>query len=224
MNLSELFAHNYQELSAVAHRIVRKKDYRRADELLSTTYLTIHEKATAGTVLVPGEHGEFVKWFSRCMKNYFKWPNSDFNTVRSNESLTIDSDIASGHRNDNQQKFLDTGYSNRYDELLTDHDAQKEIELSVEETNDFTKELIEISSSMKRERALQYIEVIEFKRTLPAHEVILFELYFEKEMSTRDIAREYSTTGHTINYQSINKMINAIKQKINNYQWKQSVS
>jgi hypothetical protein len=222
VSLERLFTHNYEYLNTVAVRITRKKDYRLAPDLLNSTYLTIHEKASRGQCLIPGENEEFVRWFSNCMKNYFKWPNSDFNKVHQpKEHLFVDGSFNSRH----EWKITDTSGSWRINqtssELIVDEDALKDIEIQTEETNDFTKELIEISSSLGKAKTLRYIEVVEFKRSLQAHEAILFELYFEKEMSTRDIAKEYSTEFHTINYQSINKMVNTIKQKINNYKWTQ---
>lgn len=205
MSLRDLFTYNYDYLNTVAQRITRKRDYRQAPELLSTTYLTIHEKAKAGTILIPGENDEFVKWFCKCMKNYYRWPNSNFNKTHSRDNIVC---------------HIDTYYEERASDFLVDEDALRDIEIQTEETNDLTKELIDISSSLGRDKTLRYIEVIEFKRTLESHESILFELYFEKEMSTREIAKEYSMEFNTINYQSINKMINIIKTKINNYKWK----
>lgn len=203
MTLSELFTYNYTYLNTVAKRITRCKNVHMAADLLNDTYLVIHEKQEAG-LKVPENNDEFVKWFSKCMSNYFKWPNSSFNKLfNSKESLTIDN-----------------GYFQRNDERLIDQDALRDIEILVEDTNDFTKELFEISSSMGAIKTLKYIELVEFKRTLPSHEKILFELYYEKELSTRDIATLYSSPVHKMNYQSVNNMVNKIKDKINTYKWK----
>lgn len=215
MSLSRLFTNNYEYLSTVARRITRCKDVAMAPDLISETYLNLSEKQTE----YPGTDEEFVKWFSKCMKNYFVWPNSSFNVLyNSKETLTLDQ--GEKHYNSNAQLHLDTGYVNSYIELITDEDALNNIEIQVEGTNDFTKELIDISSCLGKIKTLKYIELVEFKRTLPPYESILFELYFEKELSTRDIARIYSDEIHKMNYQSVNKMVNSIKNKIKTYKWK----
>lgn len=220
MSLAKLFTDNYDYLNTVAKRITRCKDIRMAPDLLNSTYMVIHEKKEKG-LFVPSESEEFVKWFSKCMKNYFKWPNSEFNSSYTpNEHLIVDEDFVC-----KKGKFSDNHHSDscrlRFDERIIDEDALKNIEVSVEQANDFTKELIEISSSLGKNKTLKYIELVEFKRTLPAHQAILFELYFEKELSTRKIADLYSIEGNTMNYQSVNIMVNEIKSKINTYKWKQ---
>jgi RNA polymerase sigma factor (sigma-70 family) len=196
VNLSELFTNNYEYLNTVAKRITRCKNVRMAPDLLSETYINLSNKETH----VPDDNEEFVKFFCKCMKNYFIWPNSSFNKLYESEAVELD-DFKLAR--------------------LTDPEAQREIEISVEQTNDFTKEIIEISSSMGKAKTLKYIELVEFKRDLPPHEQILFELYFEKELSTRKIASMYSDEAHKMNYQSINQFVNVIKRKIDNYQWKQ---
>lgn len=217
MTLAELFTNNYEYLNTVAKRITRCKDHRMAPDLLNSTYLVVHEKHEKG-MYIPETDEDFVKWFSKCMKNYFVWPNSEFNeTYSPKEELKIDASFAHydsfRNKDDTERQSVPI--------LLVDQDALRNIEVSVEQANDFTKELIEISSSLGKIKTLQYIELIEFKRTLPPHEAILFELYFEKELSTRKIAELYSDDLNIMNYQSVNQMVNTIKSKIENYKWKQ---
>lgn len=222
MNLAEAFTNNYEYLHTVARRITRKKDINRAGDLLSTTYIELFERQQSGKLETIRD---FVKFFCKAMKNYHDWPNSEFNKMfNPKERLTIDQPTTSlnSHKTSNTANgFTVTGgHPNKYIELIIDENALKEIEIQTEGTNDFTKELIEISSNLGKEKTLKYIELVEFKRTLPSHEAILFELYFEKQMSTREIATEYSMGPNKINYQSINKMINIIKQKIETREWK----
>lgn len=218
--LAKLFSDNYNYLNTVAIRITRHKDPEMAPDLLSETYLNLSEKGT----VVPSNNEEFVKFFCTCMKNYFTWPNSSFNKLyQPKEFLTLDNDFyLMDNAKSNQQKYLDSFYSNKHSELVIDEDALKNIEINAEQTNDFTKELFEISSSMGREKTLKYIEVIEFKRSLPPHENILFDLYFEKELSTRGISSMYSDQVNKLSRISVNRMINKIKTKIKNHKWNSS--
>lgn len=230
MTLSQLFTNNYEYLNVVAKRITRKRGIEKAPELINETYLNLAEKQTP----VPVDNEEFVKFFSKCMKNYFTWPNSSFN-----KSMKLD--VNEGDRKKvyenlyyKNNRYAEVRYQNRSEDNfrgeldtnpkgmdgIVDEDAMNDIEIQVEGTNDFTKELLEISSTLGKTKTLKYIELVEFKRSLPDYESILFELYFEKDMSTRDIAKKYTDESHYINYQTINNMVKEIKTKINNYRWK----
>lgn len=196
ITLAQLFTNNHEYLNTVATRITRCKDRSLAPELISCTYLYLVEKNKE----VPNKNEDFVKFFSTYMKNFFEWPNSDFNkSINTREYLTID-----------EHEFQ-----------IPDESALIDIELMAEETNEFTKKIIEISSNIGKDKTLKYIETVEFKRTLSEPDKILFELYFEKELSTRKIATLYSDEVHKMNYQSVNQMVNKIKTKINKYKWKQ---
>ena len=189
MTLGELFSHNYQYLALVAKRITRRKNIKLANDLINQTYLDIHDKE------YPKNGDEFIKWFSKCMKNRYVWKNSNFNK---NTQLIAGNELPE----------------------QSDPTAQADIELSTEETNDTTKELIEVSSGMKKERVLKYIEVIEFKKSLPLHEQYLFDLYFNNDLSTRKISKQLSEeTGYDMHFKRINSMVNEIKAKIK-LKWK----
>lgn len=168
----------------------------KAIDLISETYCNV---ATCNTS-TPAADQEFVKWFSKCMKNRFIWPDSSFNKIYRPKE----------YPSEHIQEFL-----------AVDTDSVTDIELGVEDTNEATRELIDISSSLGKKRTLKYIEVIEFKRSLLEYEKILFELYFEKDLSSRRIAEMYSDGVHKMNYQSVNSMVNIIKTKIKKYEWKQ---
>lgn len=131
------------------------------------------------------------------MKNRYVWPNSNFN-----KATRINS--------------IDYG-----DFDVPDQDALNNIQLAVEETNEATKELIEVSSGMKKDRVLKYVQVVEFKNALPPHEKELFELHFNNQLSSRKISEKLlQETGLKMNYQNINKMVNGLKQKINQQKWR----
>lgn len=217
MSLAKLFTNNYDYLNTVAKRITRSRDQRMAPDLLNSTYLVMHEKGCPEFKT----DEDFIKWFCKCMKNYFQWPNSDFNRYYKEDAVSIDCQFRVNNEVLGDDRISEQKASNRIDEAIVDQGALRDIELYVEQANDFTKELIEISSSLGKNKTLKYIELVEFKQGLPPHESILFELYFEKELSTRKIADLYSIEGNVMNYQSVNLMVNAIKSKIKTYKWKQ---
>lgn len=213
MRLDEAVNKNFGYLTIVAKRITQSKNVRMASDLVSETYLALSEK------VIPEDNDEFIKWFSKSMKNQFRWSKSEFNKIyQPKEFTTLDKH---SHHNQNQQKHLDGGYINSFNDLIVDEDAQRNIYLQCEQTNDFTKELFEISSSLGRAKTLKYIELIEFKRSLPPHESVLFDLYFQKELSTRNISSMYSDEYNKLSRISVNKMVNKIKDKIKTHQWKE---
>lgn len=55
-----------------------------------------------------------------------------------------------------------------------------------------------------------------FKKSLPLHERYTFELYYEHNLSTRQISKELN---YEITYLTINEFVNNIKTKIKKYQW-----
>lgn len=196
MTLQALVSNNYPHLQKVARRIASRKDYRLAGDLLSETYRDVYEKKSK----FPEGNEEFVRWFSKCMHNQFRWSFSEFNKLTKVRE-TLDIEIQ--------------------DNTAADPDAILDVELSAEGINEATMQMIEISSSLGKTKTLQYIEVLEFKRGLADYEKILFELYFESRLSTHVIATMYSDDTHKINWKSINKLVKSIKTKIKNYQWKQ---
>lgn len=190
--LANLFSENHKEIYKVAKRITNRRDYKLAGDLVNETYLHLNIKQ----VPVPPNGDEFIKWFCKTMKNLYIWPNSNFN--KSFKIQAIDNEID-----------------------IIDSSAFNQINISVEETNEATKELISVSSSMPKDRMLKYIHLLEFKNSLPLHERYLFEIYYEKGLSCRDISKmESQISGQEINYQSINIMVNSIKKKLK--EWKQS--
>lgn len=191
-----LVSDNYKYLKKVATRIASRRDHRLAGDLLTETYFNIVDK----DIKYPTNQEEFLKWFSKCMKNIFVWPNSSFNKMHKSRERA-------------------TNTIERYAAL--DEEAMRHIELGAEQTNDTTREILELSTLMGIEKTLKYIRLLEFKKSLLEYEKILFELYFEKNLSTRDIARMYSDNRHRMTHISVNTMVNKIKHKIKEYKWKQ---
>lgn len=81
MILTQLLNDNYSDLNKVAFRITGNG--MEANDLLTETYLNLHDKK----VNVPEIKNEFIKFFSKCMSNRFKWPNSSFNKLKPKEIL-----------------------------------------------------------------------------------------------------------------------------------------
>lgn len=144
----------------------------------------------------PSDKQEFIMWFSRAMKLRYIGARSNFNKGIS-------------------------GSGNCELQDCPDEDSTS-FEIHVEDTNQATKELIEASSSMKKERLLKYIQVLEFKRTLPLDEQMIFDIHYQHGLSSRAISKRLSEeTGFDFHYQRVNKMINSVKLKLQAHQWKQ---
>lgn len=64
---------NYNYLCIVGTRITGNADL--GKDLLTETYLVLTDKK----VDFPTDDMGFIKFFSKCMSNFFRWPNSSFN-------------------------------------------------------------------------------------------------------------------------------------------------
>lgn len=188
MTLGEIFTHTYPEINIVAKRITRRRDVNQAPDLINTTFVELHKHS-----LYPTSPEDFVKWFSRSMKQQYVWRNSNFNL---SNKIQSDQEI---------EDIEDTGI---------------DLELLSESTNEATKDFIQVSSSMKKERVLRYIQVLEFKKSLPLHEQEVFELYYVNDIPIRKLLQLLNETGDCISYESVRQMVNSIKTKIKSTQWK----
>lgn len=186
----ELFNRNYKDILLRAKRITQRDNRRLAPDLINETYIVLHDKQTKH----PTVDFEFIKWYAKCMKNYYVWQNSTFNKHnRVKDSVEL-----------NESHLIDT----------------TDLDLEIAFTTEETKELISISSGMKQDRLLTYLQVIEFKETLPLHERYIFELYFENGLSARAMAEQLTKeTGYVYNWQRLNVMVNSIKTKIKQVKW-----
>lgn len=221
-----MFTHNQKTIKRAAVLITQSKDKRLALDLISETYLLLAEKQTS----FPIKNEDFIKFFVQRMKSNYVWPNSSFNKLFRTDFEEKSRKNAYEYKRSNGKKTrlvncrVESFYENPDSEYslnaIADEEALQNIEIDAEGVNDQTKEIIEISSSLGKTKTLKYIEIIEFKNSLPAHEVILFELYFEQNLSTRDISEMYSDEMHKISHLSTWQMIKIIKEKLNNYKWK----
>jgi hypothetical protein len=222
--LGRMFENNYKEINKVACNITRHKNRKLAPELINETFIEVHEKEIKG-YKVPSDDLEFIKLFSKHMSNNFLFQNSGFNKAQRLDIETKENNKAYKKEWDNRNKVTEAYVTHSVKttkiEWLSDDEALKDIEILAEGKNERTNELIDIISSMSQIKAAKYIDVIEFERSLPEVEKILFDLYFRKCLSTRGISKMYSDgSAYKINHKSINKMINNIKTKIKSYEWK----
>lgn len=188
MTLGEIFTHTYPEINAVAKRITSRRNIKQAPELINVTFFELHRHP------YPSNPDEFIKWFSKSMKQQYVWTKSAFNNVNKITS--------------NEAEIEDI------------EDNSMDLELLSEETNQATKEFIHVSSSMKKERVIKYIQVLEFKKSLPLHEQEIFELYYVNDIPIRKLLELLNETGDCISYESVRQMVNSIKTKIDKTVWK----
>jgi hypothetical protein len=166
-----------------------------ADDLISETYLSV-----VNWDRIPNNSEEFVKVFVKQMKWQFRGRRSKFNKLYNGKEL----EIIEGHQ-------------------VVDNESLNDIYLNCEQTNDTTKELIEVCSHLNKAMAENYINLVVFKESLPGWDKEIFHQYFELGMSSRDIAKGLTElAGFDTNYQNINKLINIVKAKIET--WKQLTS
>ena len=92
----------------------------------------------------------------------------------------------------------------------------KLIEIEAEGTNKETKDTMLAVSNLTTDKAIRYVGVMEIKESLPPHEKEIFDLHFEKGMSSRQIAKHMEVeTGWKMSYARFNEMINKVKSKLN---------
>ncbi len=185
--------------------ITRKRNVKLAPELISETYIFAHSKE------YPADNKQFIKWFGTAMNNIYYWPNSSFNKIYKLDFYEKQrKSIYEAKHNETQH----TPIPSREDlDCIPD---QTDVHISLEETNQTTKELIECSTGMRKERVIKYIRCLELKNSLPLHERYIFDLYFEHNLSARTI--EDMLDGD-VQYRTINDAIKSIKLKIKNTKW-----
>jgi DNA-directed RNA polymerase specialized sigma subunit len=164
-----------------------------ADDLISETYLKI-----TNWDAIPEKDEEFIKVFVTQMKWEFKGKRSKFNKLYHSKEAEI----------------LD-GFQ------LEDKESTNDIFLNSEGINELTKDVVEELSHLGPEAVQKYIEVASFKESLPGWEKELFELHYEDSLSSRKIAKGLEDLYEfDVNYQNINKLINEVKTKLNDYNFK----
>ena len=95
------------------------------------------------------------------------------------------------------------------------NDDWKQIELVLDNVSDGTRELINELSHLKEQDAVDYVELMCFKQSLPPHLKEIFSLYYEQGMGAIRIARLMEEeTGYKMSYMGYHRMIVELKEKL----------
>ena len=181
------FANNYALISMWSKRWSHDK----WPELLSEMSIYLNKNWIRFSQIPDGE--ERIKFLQTWMKNQVNWHNSEFNkTIRVN-NLSVDENIQAdfGRREDQIA----------YDDL---------IELKSEVVRDDIKEwLIDLNQNWNDLEIDRLVKIRKIYLTLPSHEKVLYDLYFTKMMSMRDIGKKID-----LPLSAVYNMIKELKQKI----------
>ena len=197
--LDTMLNKHYNYLLVVANRIVqadRKHPKEHYDLVASTTELVYIKQAQGKPYIKTAvqEDEDFIKFFSKAMKNMKRWQRSNYNL--SNQP---------------------TGNVFCIDHDPEDYEQQHEIELGAESTDDENKEWARElrRGSIPTKRAEQYVKIMDIKKTLSLSDKVLFNQAFEEGKSGRLIAREATAqSGMKVPHEHICSMINKLKLKI----------
>ena len=185
--LNDLLTKNHKYIKHCARNICRVKNELMADDLISETFLKLTNWES-----IPSVDEEFVKVFVTQMKWEFKGNRSKFNKLYNGKEL----EIIEGYQ-------------------IEDGESLNDVYLNCEQTNQATKELIDVVSHLNKSMAENYVNLVVFKESLPGWDKEIFHQYFELGMSSRDIANGLvEFAGYETNYQRINELINNVKEKI----------
>lgn len=95
-------------------------------------------------------------------------------------------------------------------------DSWESIEMGAEQINEETKDLLLNLTHLNKDKAVRYAKVMEVKETLAPHEAEIYDLHFDKGLSSRKIAELLETeSGWKTSYVRINEFINQVKGKFN---------
>lgn len=131
-------------------------------------------------------HDERLKFTQTWFKNMVKWKNSDFNKERKIKD-SADENIV----------VLYIGY-------------EQNIEVAAEsERKDIKEWLIDLHQNFDEQECEKLIRLRSIYLTLSTHEKVLYDLYFTKMLSLREIGRQLN-----LPHMAIYSMINELKQKI----------
>jgi DNA-directed RNA polymerase specialized sigma subunit len=152
-------------------------------ELLSQMAIYLNKNWSRFSQIPDGE--ERIKFLQTWMKNQVAWYNSDFNkTLRVN----------------NLPEQVDIGDS-EYDDL---------IELKSEVVRDDIKDwLIDLNQNWNDLEIDRLVKIRKIYLTLPSHQKVLYDLYFTKMMSMRDIGKKID-----LPLSAVYNMIKELKEKI----------
>lgn len=128
-----------------------------------------------------------IKFLQTWMKNNVKWDNSQFNKSISVNNLEEDFD----------QSRSKESYDEPFDILAEDM------------TDDIKDFIIDLHRRFDEPDAMRIIKIRKIYLTLPAHEKVLYDLYFTQMLSVRGVAKKLQLPLTSVHY-----MIVELKEKI----------
>lgn len=182
VNMGELFNLKYTEINIGAKNITRRRDIRKAPDLINTTYLALSKKTP------PQCPEQFLKWFVKSMKFLHDKPKSKFNELCYSKAIDMDIEIP---------------------------DFSEPIEVKPDTGN--------APMHLSQERANQFSLLESFKKSLPLHEQLIFDLYFLGGLSGYDITDQLRSEGYDIHRVRVNKWVSGIKLKMDKQIWKKQL-
>jgi DNA-directed RNA polymerase specialized sigma subunit len=136
---------------------------------------------------------ERIKFLQTWMRNQVAWYNSEFNKNIRVNNLSVDEDIQSDFGRREEQIA--------YDDL---------IELKSEVVRDDIKDwLIDLNQNWNDLEIDRLVKIRQIYLTLPGHQKVLYDLYFTKMMSMRDIGKKID-----LPLSAVYNMIKELKEKI----------
>jgi DNA-directed RNA polymerase specialized sigma subunit len=152
-------------------------------ELLSQMAIYLNKNWPRFSQIPDGE--ERIKFLQTWMKNQVAWYNSDFNKTLRVNNLPEQTEIVDAE----------------YDDL---------IELKSEVVRDDIKDwLIDLNQNWNDLEIDRLVKIRKIYLTLPSHEKVLYDLYFTKMMSMRDIGKKID-----LPLSAVYNMIKELKEKI----------
>ena len=154
-------------------------------ELLSQMSIYLNKNWSRFSQIPDGE--ERIKFLQTWMKNQVNWYNSDFNKTLRVNNLPEQTEVVDAE----------------YDDL---------IELKSEVVRDDIKDwLIDLNQNWNDLEIDRLVKIRQIYLTLPGHQKVLYDLYFTKMMSMRDIGRKID-----LPLSAVHSMIKELKEKIRN--------
>jgi len=181
------FANNYTLISMWS----RRWSHDNWPELLSEMTIYLNKNWPRFSQIPDGE--ERIKFLQTWMRNQVAWYNSEFNKNIRVNNLSVDEDIESD-------------FGRREEQIAYDDMIELKSEVMREDIKDWLLDLNQNWSDLEIDRL---VKIRKIYLTLPSHEKVLYDLYFTKMMSMRDIGKKID-----LPLSAVYNMIKELKQKI----------
>ncbi len=225
--LDSYFTKHNKKLQKISANIVSRISKNKSDDcndLLGILYEHIYSNKERFEPMA--ERGEIEGYCVRYMKNQWYWDSTFHKTIRGKDNFGIIE-----NQLDSDSKEMYYYQKKKTTEKLEGSDYIIETKHIAKQTIDFNDELIYIVSEDAPESALDYITDLKImgystdqierilkikiaKSKLNMFEQITYELYFDKQMSIRDIAKYMSSKGQRVSQNSVFKLVTEMKNKL----------